>query len=197
MASHLTTPDPAELQKMLRDMLDSGVEVVGMEVSAHAIDMHRLDGMEYDVGCFTNFSQDHLDYFQTMDRYFETKKSFITGGQVRNATLNADDDAVAAIRNEMTIPNITYGISANSDLYARDIDEITDSDAFRNPKWEDTIAYKVSRAPIGLTDNDWTLYNEMVLGEMTRDWDKYAENYLMHIADDGDLECILSFLRLS
>ena len=82
-------------------------------------------------------------------------------------------------------------------LYARDIDEITDSDAFRNPKWEDTIAYKVSRAPIGLTDNDWTLYNEMVLGEMTRDWDKYAENYLMHIADDGDLECILSFLRLS
>ena len=78
--------------------------------------------MEYDVGCFTNFSQDHLDYFQTMDRYFETKKSFITGGQVRNATLNADDDAVAAIRNEMTIPNITYGISANSDLYARDIE---------------------------------------------------------------------------
>ena len=122
VASHLTTPDPAELQKMLRDMLDSGVEVVGMEVSAHAIDMHRLDGMEYDVGCFTNFSQDHLDYFQTMDRYFETKKSFITGGQVRNATLNADDDAVAAIRNEMTIPNITYGISANSDLYARDIE---------------------------------------------------------------------------
>jgi hypothetical protein len=75
-------------------------------------------------------------------------------------------------------------------LYARDIDEITDSDAFRNPKWEDTTAYKV-----GFATDDWSHYNKMVLGEMTKEWDKYAENYLMHIADDGDLECILGFIR--
>ena len=70
MASHLTTPDPVELQRTLRMMADEKVEIVGMEVSAHAIDMCRLDGMAFDVGCFTNFSQDHLDYFGSMNMLF-------------------------------------------------------------------------------------------------------------------------------
>ena len=83
--SKLTTPDPIDLQKMLRMMADEGVKVVCMEVSAHAIDMNRLDGMSFEVGCYTNLSQDHLDYFYTMERYFETKKSFFTSGMARNA----------------------------------------------------------------------------------------------------------------
>ena len=65
--SKLTTPDPIDLQKMLKMMADEGVKVCCMEVSAHAIDMNRLDGMSFEVGCYTNLSQDHLDYFYTMD----------------------------------------------------------------------------------------------------------------------------------
>ena len=78
--SKLTTPDPIDLQRMLKMMADEGVKVCCMEVSAHAIDMNRLDGMSFEVGCYTNLSQDHLDYFYTMDRYFETKKRFFTSG---------------------------------------------------------------------------------------------------------------------
>jgi len=118
----LTTPDPIDLQKTLRQMLDEGVEAVCMEVSAHAIDMFRLDGMEFEVGCYTNLSQDHLDYFYTMDRYFETKKKFFTCGMVRNAAVNADDETSANLIPDLKMPYVTYGIAVNSDVFARDID---------------------------------------------------------------------------
>ena len=121
----LTTPDPIDLQKMLRRMADEGVQAVCMEVSAHAIDMYRLDGMQFEVGCYTNLSQDHLDYFYTMDRYFETKKRFFTGGMVCNAAINADDETAARMEDGLKIPFVTYGIAVNADVFARDI-EITE-----------------------------------------------------------------------
>ena len=123
--SKLTTPDPIDLQKTLRMMLDAGVKVVCMEVSAHAIDMNRLDGMQFEVGCYTNLSQDHLDYFYTMERYFETKKRFFTEGMVKNAALNADDETSERIRRDLAIPNMTFGICVDADVFARDI-EITE-----------------------------------------------------------------------
>ena len=126
--SKLTTPDPIELQKMLRMMADEGVKVVCMEVSAHAIDMARLDGMSFEVGCYTNLSQDHLDYFYTMDRYFETKKQFFTSGMVKNAALNADDETSERMKDGLTVPFITYGICVDADVFARDI-EITEEGA--------------------------------------------------------------------
>lgn len=125
-AGHLTTPDPLELQAMLRTMVDQGVQVVIMEVSAHAVDMKRLDGVAFEVGCYTNLSQDHLDYFGTMDAYLDAKKQFFTGGNVRNAALNADEETSESILRDLTAPKLTFGISAASDLYARDI-EITEN----------------------------------------------------------------------
>ncbi len=123
--SKLTTPDPIDLQKTLRDMLDAGVQVVGMEVSAHALDMYRLDGMNFEVGCYTNLSQDHLDYFYTMDRYFETKKQFFSTGMAQNACINADDETAKRMEDGLKQPFITYGICENADVFARDI-EITE-----------------------------------------------------------------------
>lgn len=84
--SNLTTPDPIDLHRCLRQMRDEGVEAVSMEVSAHAVAMHRLDGVTFEAACYTNLSQDHLDYFGTMENYFETKKSFFMHGQVLNAS---------------------------------------------------------------------------------------------------------------
>ena len=123
--SHLTTPDPIEMQRTLRQMADEGVQIVCMEVSAHAIDMKRLAGMTFEVGCYTNLSQDHLDYFHTMENYFETKKKFFTEGYVLNAALNADEETSESIRKDLTVPNLTYGICVDADLFARDI-EITE-----------------------------------------------------------------------
>ncbi len=123
--SKLTTPDPIDLQKTLKMMADEGVQVCCMEVSAHAIDMNRLDGMVFEVGCYTNLSQDHLDYFYTMERYFETKKQFFTSGMVQNAAVNADDETSGRLTGDMPVPYITYGICVNADVFARDI-EITE-----------------------------------------------------------------------
>ena len=126
MEAQLTTPDPIELQRTLRAMADDGVDVVSMEVSAHAIDMLRLDGMSFEVGCYTNLSQDHLDYFGSMENYFQAKKRFFTSGMVRNAAFNADDETSEEIVADIRIPHITYGICVDADLFARDI-EISES----------------------------------------------------------------------
>ncbi len=122
LKSDLTTPDPIELQATLRQMADAGVQVVSMEVSAHAMDMHRLDGLVFEAACYTNLSQDHLDYFHTMERYFEAKKQLFTSGMVRNASFNADEDTTLSMLKDLKIPYITYGICASADLYARDIE---------------------------------------------------------------------------
>jgi len=120
--SNLTTPDPIDLHRCFRQMVDAGVQAVSMEVSAHAVDMHRLDGLTFEAACYTNLSQDHLDYFHTMENYFETKKSFFINGQVQNAALNADEETSADIQKDLSIPFLTFGISANADLFARDIE---------------------------------------------------------------------------
>lgn len=75
-------------------------------------------------------------------------------------------------------------------LYERDIDEITDSDAFQIPKWLESEEYS-----IGEKTGKWDLYNKMAFGDMFSRWDEFANNYLMHIADDQDLETILTFVR--
>lgn len=143
LEGNLTTPDPIDLQKMLRKMADEGVEAVCMEISAHAIAMHRLDGMIFDVGCYTNLSQDHLDYFETMQRYFETKKQFFTSGMVLNAAFNADDETSAGIIKDISIPHITYGIVEDTDLYARDI-EITENGVNFNLGFQSTETMPVN-----------------------------------------------------
>ncbi len=122
LKSELTTPDPIELQATLRQMADAGVQVVSMEVSAHALDLRKLDGLTFEAASYTNLSQDHLDYFHTMERYFEAKKQLFTSGMVRNASFNADEDTTPAMLKELNIPYLTYGICSNADLYARDIE---------------------------------------------------------------------------
>ncbi len=130
ITSNMTTPDPIDLHRCLRQMRDEGVEAVSMEVSAHAVDMHRLDGVTFEAACFTNFSQDHLDYFGTMENYFETKKSFFMHGAVLNASLNADEETSQRIIDDIKIPYLTYGISAEADVFARDIEISEDGVAF-------------------------------------------------------------------
>ena len=122
LPSHLTTPDPVELQATLREMVEAGVQDVVMEVSAHALDMRRLDGMVFEAGCYTNLSQDHLDYFHTMENYFEAKKKFFTTGMVKNGAFNSDEETTAKLTEGLQLPSVTYGICEDSDLFARNIE---------------------------------------------------------------------------
>ncbi|MDR0850207.1 MAG: UDP-N-acetylmuramoyl-L-alanyl-D-glutamate--2,6-diaminopimelate ligase [Christensenellaceae bacterium] len=72
----LTTPDPPVLHKLLRQAYDNGCTVVVMEVSAHAMDLDKLEGIRFDMGVFSNLTQDHLDYFGTMENYAAAKQKF-------------------------------------------------------------------------------------------------------------------------
>ena len=74
----VTTPESLELQHILRQMVDKGVTHVVMEVSSHALDLFRVDGCRYDLGVFTNLTQDHLDYHRDMNAYWECKKRLFT-----------------------------------------------------------------------------------------------------------------------
>ena len=77
-----TTPEADELQALLAHMRDADVTTVAMEVSSHALAQHRVDGMAFAAACFTNLSQDHLDYHATIDEYFVAKAALFTPERV-------------------------------------------------------------------------------------------------------------------
>lgn len=72
--SSLTTPDAITLQQRLREFVVRGAHAAAFEVSSHALDQSRADGIDFDVAVFTNLTRDHLDYHQTMDNYFQAKQ---------------------------------------------------------------------------------------------------------------------------
>jgi len=126
LPTKLTTPDPIEMFSILSIMANAGVEVVCMEVSAHALYLRKLEGITFEAAAYTNLSQDHLDFFGTMERYFAAKRLLFRDGMVRNAAVNTDEETSEQVREGLTCPLITYGISSPSDLFAKDI-EITES----------------------------------------------------------------------
>ncbi len=122
LPSHLTTPDPIEMFEILRIMADAGVQVVCMEVSAHALYLRKLVGVVFEAAAYTNLSQDHLDFFGTMERYLDAKRTLFTNQMARNAAVNVDEETAEVVMAGMTCPYMTYGISQKADLFARDID---------------------------------------------------------------------------
>ncbi|MDO4528061.1 MAG: UDP-N-acetylmuramoyl-L-alanyl-D-glutamate--2,6-diaminopimelate ligase, partial [bacterium] len=90
-ASERTTPDARTLQKTFRAMVDAGCRAAVMEVSSHAIDQARIGGTRFALTAFTNLTQDHLDYHQTMEAYFETKVAFFRHHPQVPAVINVDD----------------------------------------------------------------------------------------------------------
>ena len=120
--NRLTTPDPIETQTLLRRMVDAGMDCVIMEVSAHALDMHRLAGMRFKVAAFSNFSQDHLDYFADLDTYFAAKMKLFAPDVCENVVYNVDDERVSAGIRALGREAMRIGIRESSDVYANDIE---------------------------------------------------------------------------
>lgn len=120
--SDRTTPESLELQRTFKEMLDEGVEVVVMEVSSQSLKLHRVDGCQFDIVLFTNFSEDHIsekehpdmqDYFNSKLKLFEMCKTGI---------VNADDLYAAKIPRLFPDSNIvTYGIDNFANVLAKDI----------------------------------------------------------------------------
>ena len=85
-----TTPEATDLQKILADMRDRGVRTVAMEVSSHALALHRVDAMRFAAVAFTNLSRDHLDFHGTMEEYFKAKASLFTPEFAPFAVIDVD-----------------------------------------------------------------------------------------------------------
>ncbi len=108
LESSLTTPDPINLQKILGIMRDNNVDVVCMEVSAHALELSKIRGVMTDIALFTNLTEDHLDFFKDMQNYKRAKESFFMDGYAKNAVINIDDDFGAELAEKVEIPFLTY-----------------------------------------------------------------------------------------
>ena len=87
-----TTPESRDLQKLLADMVDAGVDVAALEVSSHAIDLDRIAGTRFAVAAFTNLTQDHLDYHKTMEDYFAAKARLFTDCDVGKRVVCIDHE---------------------------------------------------------------------------------------------------------
>jgi UDP-N-acetylmuramoyl-L-alanyl-D-glutamate--2,6-diaminopimelate ligase len=83
--SDRTTPEAPDLQALFAEMREAGVRSAAMEVASHALSQGRTDGCAFDVGVFTNLTQDHLDYHGTMDAYRDAKARLFTGLRRRRA----------------------------------------------------------------------------------------------------------------
>jgi UDP-N-acetylmuramoyl-L-alanyl-D-glutamate--2,6-diaminopimelate ligase len=105
-----TTPEAPELQTRLAAMRDRGVQVVAMEVSSHAMAMHRVDGMQFAVAVFTNLSREHLDFHDTMESYFEAKARLFTPGLARRAVVNLDSPHGRLLLDAAQIPTDGYSL---------------------------------------------------------------------------------------
>ncbi len=123
-SSALTTPDPLCLQKTLADMYKSGVEYVVMEVSAHALHYKKVAGIAFAACIFTNLTQDHLDFFHTMQAYKEAKYTLFYPENCPIAILNGDDKVgreIALFRGEER--TVFYGLKTPTDCFAVITDE--------------------------------------------------------------------------
>lgn len=115
-----TTPDSFELQSLFAKMKEEKVDVVVMEVSSHALYLDRVYGCDFDIGVFTNLTQDHLDFHKTMENYRDAKG--ILFKMCKKGIVNSDDEASKTFLKTGTCDFSTYSVDENSDLKAENVE---------------------------------------------------------------------------
>ncbi|GAB3431777.1 UDP-N-acetylmuramoyl-L-alanyl-D-glutamate--2,6-diaminopimelate ligase [Niabella aquatica] len=118
-----TTPDTVQLNELLKKMVDEGCSYAFMEVSSHAIDQHRINGLQFAGGIFTNISHDHLDYHKTFDEYIRVKKQFFDDlPKTAFAITNTDDKRGMVMVQNTKAAVKTYSLKAVSDFKGKVLD---------------------------------------------------------------------------
>jgi UDP-N-acetylmuramoyl-L-alanyl-D-glutamate--2,6-diaminopimelate ligase len=115
-----TTPEAIDLQRTFREMLDGGDVACAMEVSSHALELHRADAIHFAAGIFTNLTQDHLDFHGTMEEYFLAKRSLFADHRPENAVINVDDPYGARLATE-TPGAVTFAVHSDATYRASDL----------------------------------------------------------------------------
>lgn len=122
-----TTPEAPDIQAAMAEMLRSGCRAVVMEVSSHALELHRVAGIEFDVAVFTNLTQDHLDFHSDLEAYRQAKGRLFQelgpGAKTdhKYAVVNADDPSAGYFRQVSAAPAITFGVQQEATVRGRNI----------------------------------------------------------------------------
>ena len=134
----VTTPESLDLMRLLRKMADSGTTHVVLEVSSHALDLHRVAFCEFDVGVFTNLSREHLDYHGDMETYWQCKRELCVGrlgiGSKRGravAVVNWDDPRGKELSSDVPVSCLRIGLSDECEIRARNINLTIDGTSGR------------------------------------------------------------------
>lgn len=122
-ATH-TTPDPLQLNNLLREMVEEGCAYAFMEVSSHSADQKRIGGLDFDGGIFTNLTRDHMDYHKTVENYLKAKKSFFDNLPAKAFALsNADDKNGEVMMQNTKARRRLYSVRTGADYTAKIIEE--------------------------------------------------------------------------
>lgn len=114
-----TTPEAIELHSIFKKMADEGCKYAVMEVSSHALALHRCEGLSFEVGVFTNLTEDHLNYHKDMDDYAAAKSKLFT--MSKYSLLNEDDPYYKVMKKAAAGKTVTYGIKKHADMKAENI----------------------------------------------------------------------------
>ena len=126
-----TTPDPYILHSLFAKMKRAGIDHVVMEASAHALELNKLDGIEFEVGALTNITQDHLDYFGNMENYAKAKFKLFESGRVKQGIACAGKEYVDNLLSSTKVPMLTYGFDCDSDFKGEIIEKTFNGSTFK------------------------------------------------------------------
>ena len=116
-----TTPESLDLQELFARMVAAGVRTVAMEVTSHALVLHRVEAVRFSSVGFTNLSQDHLDFHPTMEDYFAAKTSLFLPERADRGAANIDDPYGRKLFDSSPIPCMGYGTADDADVKAVDV----------------------------------------------------------------------------
>ena len=123
ISTGFTTPESVELQQMLNTLLIAGVKDVVMEISSHALNLHRVTDVDVNIAVFSNLTPEHLDFHKDMESYFQSKLKLFSKLNKKNvAVINCDDPYSERIIAETSAKIMTYGMNRNADLYPLEIE---------------------------------------------------------------------------
>ena len=121
-----TTPEAIDLQRLFREMLDSGDDAVALEASSHGSHFRRLDRVRFDALVFTNLTQEHLDLHGDMEEYFQAKRRLFTGLTPPPAAVNVGDPYGRRLADELAAahraPLVTFGLRPDAEVRAEDLE---------------------------------------------------------------------------
>jgi UDP-N-acetylmuramoyl-L-alanyl-D-glutamate--2,6-diaminopimelate ligase len=137
-----TTPEAIDLQATFRRMADAGDRACAMEVSSHALALHRADGVRFAVGAFTNLTQDHLDFHGDMESYFLAKRGLFASGNAERAVINIDDSYGDRLAAEFEATTFSAAGDERGDLRAAELRFDASGSRFRciGPEGEAEVA---------------------------------------------------------